>query len=262
MKDLAKLEKWSRWIFLVSAIAWVALFWFKDKMPPPSFYEESLLTAPSQIESDSQPFKVTLGQQTYLIKPLYYYELNGVVVSYSSAKDFTNIWHFKRWKDFLNLRDICVAWGNNISSGVYQKLNFSSDSWTCWVDWLDPAVGKDFHSNELSNNHLLTNFPWLQEKMMEAELGDQIQLTGHLVKYSNPATKYARGTSTSREDTGNGACETIFLTNFTIIKKANFTLRLLYKIFKWITIFSLIAVIVLLFIAPHEKYRNDSTSNS
>lgn len=255
MIDLAKLEKWSRLIFVVSGIAWFALFWFKDKLPQPGFYDQTLLTPPTQNESEAQPFTITAGNQTYYIKPLYNYELNGIVVSSSSANDFTDIWHIKRWKDFLNLRDLCVVWGDNVASEIFRKVHYSSDSWTCWVEWSNRDGNIAFHKDQLSNNHLLTNSKWIQKKLMSAEVGDQIQLTGQLVEYRNPGNKFHRGTSITRTDDGNGACETIFLSNFRIIKKANYSLRLIYSIAKWLCILSFMTVIACLFIAPHEKYR-------
>jgi hypothetical protein len=255
LKDPVKLERYSRIIFISSAIIWAVSAWFKDSLPPPSFYNQSLLQTPIQVKSEQKPFSIQAGNEKYEINPIYSYELNGVVVTYSNASGFTNIWHHKRWKDFINLRDLCVIWGQNVSTGVYRKLHFSSDSWTCWVDWPDKETGIVFHGDQLSNNHLLTHNPWLQNKLMEAEPGDQIRLVGHLVEYGNRANSFRRGTSTTRTDTGQGACETVYLSNFIIVKKANPGWRFIYKLAKWMTLMSFIAVILLMFIAPYEKYR-------
>ena len=73
-----------------------------------------------------------MGKNEKVKRAKFDYELTGIVVSYSNADGFTNIWHHKRWKDFINVRDICVIWEPNVSFGIYKNLPFSSDTWTCW----------------------------------------------------------------------------------------------------------------------------------
>ena len=44
-------------------------------------------------------------------------------------------------------------------------------------------------------------------------------MKGQLVNYANLNNKFSRGTSITRNDTGNGACETIYVEDFEIIKE-------------------------------------------
>jgi hypothetical protein len=53
-----------------------------------------------------------------------------------------------------------------------------------------------------------------QYDTMASEPGDHIRLKGVLAKYANKDSGFNRGTSITREDTGNGACETIYLNEF------------------------------------------------
>lgn len=256
MSRLSELESFCRLLLLSSVAIWIISAFYKDKLPPPAFYDQQLLSAPIQEKTYRESFVIHTNEQTYRIKPLFNYHLNGVVVTYSNADGFGNIWHHRRWHDFINIRDLCVIWGDNVRSGVYRKMNFSSDSWTCWYGWKDHDTGKAFHSEQLSNNHLLVDTRWLKRRLLEAEPGDQIQFSGLLVEYENPAHGFKRGTSVVRNDSGNGACETVFLDSFTVIKKANPGWRFLYFWSKWISLISLLAVIVLLFIAPVRKSRH------
>ena len=61
----------------------------------------------------------------------------------------------------------------------------------------------------------------LSRRILKVRPGDQIYFKGYLVNYSQPANQFFRGTSTVRDDTGNGACETVFVTDFKILKRAN-----------------------------------------
>ena len=52
-------------------------------------------------------------------------------------------------------------------------------------------------------------------------MGDQVRLTGDLASYSHDAGfAFTRGTSTVREDTGNGACETVFVRGVDVLARA------------------------------------------
>ena len=54
-----------------------------------------------------------------------------------------------------------------------------------------------------------------------------------MAEYSN-AEGFHRGTSTTRDDTWDGACETIYLTEFRILKSANAFWRFVYFCAKWL----------------------------
>lgn len=255
MSKLSKLESFVKTLFFSSAAIWLLAFFYKDRLPEPSFYNPAFLKAPIQDKTYREPFEIESNGNRYRITPLYNYHLNGVVVTYSDADGFLNIWHHRRWKDFVNLKDLCVIWGENVSSGVYRKMQFSSDSWTCWAQW-GPEAAPYFKENQLSNNHLLSNELWIKRKLMETEPGDQIQFSGMLVRYENLDNNFSRGSSTSRDDRGNGACETVFLNEFRIIKKANPGWRFLYSSSKIMTIISFISLLILMFTAPITNKRH------
>lgn len=182
-------------LFLISTLIFGITFYYKDKLPAPGFYDLTHLAPPKQTPVLLPPFDVRVNGQDYTIKPKYAYELDGINVSYHNAGAFGDIWHHKRWKDFLNLRDLCVIWGDYVESGVYQSMQFSNDSWTCWASWSDASTGQLFKMNGLSNNHLLTNDTAINKILMEAEPGDHIRLKGVLSEYSNRGNGFQRSTS-------------------------------------------------------------------
>ena len=236
-------------ILLTLALAILA-YLKKDQLPAPEFYDRALLTEPVQSETRVKPFQTEVNGIVYTIEPLFEYELNGLVVSYHDSDAFIDVYHHKDWKDFLNIRDLCVIWGENVASGVYHELEVSNTTWTCWVSWNDRGVGERFTMSQLSNNHLLANDVWVNERIMEAEPGDQIAFSGVLASYSHSDGQFQRGSSTTRTDTGNGACETVFLRDFRIVKKANRGWRKLYSVSRVLAVVSLLGIIVLMFIAP------------
>jgi len=240
-------------VFFAALAAALLLRWQIDKLPDPAFYDSALLVEPEQTPSDTAPFTTQVGDQTYQILPLYNYQLNGVIVSLHDADAFRDIWHHQNWKDFLNIRDLCVMWGNNIRTGIYKNIDFHNDSWTCWARWFDSETNRLFSATQISNNHLLVDDIAIKNALKDARIGDQVQFSGYLAEYRNPANNFRRGTSTVRDDTGNGACETVYLTDFHLIKSANPRIRWLYSMAKWITIALLLVLIVNFIKAPPSR---------
>jgi hypothetical protein len=223
---------------------------YKDNIPEPQTYTSISLNPPIQTETYRQPFSITTNKQRYEITPKFDYDLTGVVVTYSNADGFTNIWHHDVWKDFINVRDLCVIWNPNVSSGIYKDVSFSSDSWTCWATWKDRSTTDNFKFTALSNNHLLTDNNQITAALLNAEIGDVVHFKGVLAGYRNEESGAERGTSIKRTDTGNGACETVYIDDFKIIKKANPILRNFYTLTKWITIFSLAGFLIMFVRTP------------
>ncbi|MDJ0805869.1 MAG: hypothetical protein QNJ78_03460 [Gammaproteobacteria bacterium] len=249
------LQQIFKWIFLVGLAVTAVTYFQKDRLPEIDFYETQSLSDPRQTKTHKRPFETSAGDQTYHVEPLFDYELHGVVVSYHDADSFTDITHHRRWQDFLNIRDLCVVWGENVSNGVYREMDFSNDSWTCWAYWDNAEIGSRFSMSQLSNNHLLTDDEEVKRSLMSAQVGDHIRLIGVLASYANPGNGFRRGTSTVRTDMGNGACETIYLHDFEIVNQANGTIRRIYAIAKWLTLVSLLGFIVMFFISPVRQAR-------
>ncbi|MEQ1558371.1 MAG: hypothetical protein ABL933_05450 [Methyloglobulus sp.] len=244
------LESCFKWLFLLSTLTMGVLYFYKDKLPEPGFYDLVHLEEPSQFATDHEEFKTRVDGHEYTITPKFDYELYGVVVSYNNSDSFGDIWHRKRWLDFINQRDLCVIWGKNVETGVYKRMKFSNDSWTCWAFWPDSEVGNLFKMNALSNNHLLVDNEAIKLALMASEPGDHIRFKGLLAEYANKENGFFRGTSTIREDTGNGACETVYLTEFEVVKKANPKLRRFYAVAKGLSAITLFGFLVMFCIAP------------
>jgi hypothetical protein len=242
-------------IFKVSLLIGLILFGLsylnKNQFPDAADILEDLYQHPVQSKTDKEPFDITVGDVTYSITPLYNYELWGMIVSLHHSGGWMDMYHHSIWKDFINIKDVCVIWGaRNIRSEVYKRLKFSSDTWTCYYYWNDRETGRLFNGRCLSNNHLLSDEKKLNRLIMDAEIGDQIYFRGYLSNYSHSNNTFRRGTSTTRNDTGNGACETIYLEDFEILEKANPMWRFTYTFSKYLCLISILAFIFFLIKDP------------
>lgn len=224
-------------LFQLSLVLLALAWWNKDQLPEPGFYGPALLPDPVQTATETEAFETTKGGEDYRVKPLFDYDLQGVIVSQNEAMSFGDIYH-EAWGDHLNLKDLCVIWGKNLNSGVYKKMGFKNTAWTCWYQWSDAATGQAFSEDQLSNNHLLTDDPLLAKAILKTRVGDLVRIKGYLAEYENKATDFKRGTSTSRTDRGNGACETLYVKDFQVLKPANRGWYLLYRLSFWLMLIS------------------------
>lgn len=202
-------------IIYVSLILLIVAFFKRNDFPVDLQYDPALLQAPSQIAIQSQTFDLNQNNIDYRIQPLYDYRLTGLVVSYRHHD--SNYGLHQRWGDHLNIADICVVWGENASKLNLNAFTFWSGIFTCNFETKDSKAWSQFKPEQISNNHLLTENDDLRDIIADIQIGDQIQISGMLANYQNDQG-FKRGTSTTRTDKGNGACETIYVEDFQIIR--------------------------------------------
>jgi hypothetical protein len=215
-----------------AVLVWGVAVWRSESLPPPERLGAALRQEPRQSATTREPFAVTVGAITYRLEPLYDYELDGLVVSENdTAPWWTRSNLHRRVNDFLNVKDVCVVWGVNAASGVYRQLQFSSGEFTCYARPRSAAAAAAFDPTALSNNHLLAADEGLRRVLRSVRRGDQIHLRGVLAAYSHDhGLPFRRGTSTRRDDTGNGACETIYVSEARIVRTGNPHWRLLARL--------------------------------
>ena len=229
----------------VAAVVLIASFFMRDRLPDKSLVVDPLLQNPVQTKDDvPEPFEVSRKNFTYTVTPLFGYELWGLVVSYHHSASFIDISH-KQWNDYLNTKDVCVIWGKNVETGVYERMRFRNRDFTCYYRYQDRETADLFTENGLSNNHLLPADPFVAETVMRARKGDQVRLKGWLVSYGVKGAPYSRRSSTIRTDRGNGACEVVYVTEFEILREANAAWRTLHTLSLVLVALSFAALIFL-----------------
>lgn len=250
MPLLILLERLCKWLLLAGLAGLAAGYWQRDQLPDPGFYDGRIDHDPRQRPTRAHPFEVHAGRQTYRVRPLFDYQLDGMVVSMHHSDSWLDIYHRQDWGDYLNIKDICVIWGDNVRSAVYRDMEFDNTTWTCWAWWPNGEVRRRFRDHQLSNNHLLADRPAVQQAILAARPGDQIRFSGKLAEYANPANGFRRGTSTRRDDRGNGACETVYVEDFQVLRRANPGWRRLFDVSLWLTPLAALGFIGLLAVTP------------
>nr|WP_295769697.1 hypothetical protein [Rhodoferax sp.] len=216
-----------KWLLAANVLLLGVALWQSDALPQPAELLPALQDEPVQKPVRQAAYQTTSNGVTYTIQPLFEYDLVGLVVSKHDAKSWWDHLH-REWNDNLNIVDLCVVWGNNARNGSYADISFSSGQFTCNFSTRSDAAYAAFDQTAISNNHLLTDQSDIAKKLRTVRVGDQIHFRGHLAEYSHHhGMDFKRGTSTVRTDTGNGACETVFLDSIEIIKAGGKRWRML-----------------------------------
>ncbi|MBQ9198923.1 MAG: zinc ribbon domain-containing protein [Lachnospiraceae bacterium] len=144
----------------------------------------------------------------------YSYEIEALVVHTKNYYGFG-------LDDRLAPRDIALAWGK--VAEYNDKINFHWSQHGRWVYWkvnsydeLDDIGGEDYVACHLSNNHLIPADKSVKRKIKKIKKGDHIKITGYLVNVdaeNERGKTYFWNSSTTRYDTGDGACEVIYVTD-------------------------------------------------
>lgn len=227
-------------LFMALSLIAFGLAWSqKDRLPDHSTLASQVDQEPLQTRTSSTPFNFQYRGEDYWIEPVADYELWGMVVTHNNITGITDIMHTK---DSVDIKDICVLWGSNTRNNDYQRMNFSSGDFICYYQY---PYGVSFQSDEISNNHLLSDNEKIREAIRQTHIGDQIHLRGMLINYSwKSHPGWMRRTSTTRQDTGNGACEVVFVSDFEILRTPNHVWHTLFTISPWLIILSVVLKLV------------------
>ncbi len=211
----------TRLIFALSLMLLAASMWLGERLPERGQMLAALAAEPVQTPLTMPAFQARAGDTDYTVQPLHRYEIHGLVVSRHDTAAWWDIVH-RDWGDRLNVVDLCVIWGPNLANDAYRGLRYWSEVFTCNVGTDSQALWEQFEPDALSNNHLLAADAAVARALRGVRVGDQVRVRGYLAEYGHDQGRvFRRGTSTVRTDRGNGACETIWVTEARVLKPGN-----------------------------------------
>ena len=235
-------------LLIAGSFAWLLIsFWNRNDLPGGIDYVPALADEPQQTRADRRPFDVAFNEETYRVEPEFAYDITGMVVSFRHHHEDNSRMHALA-KDHLNMLDVCVVWGDNPANERLDKISFWNGLFTCNVKTRDQAAWDAFDMNQLSNNHLLSDDELIRRQVKKVRVGDQIRVRGYLASYTSSVG--TRGTSTTRTDTGNGACETIYVEDFRIVK----AVTSYWRISMWTSLALLLAGLGVHFTRPYKPH--------
>jgi hypothetical protein len=238
-----------RAVMTASALTLAIAFFNRNDLPRAIDFHPLLKDEPRQRAIEKSPMVVPYAGVDYRVEPLFSYELTGLVVSYRQH-DGEDSMH--RWSnDHLNMADVCVVWSDTAFAPTLPVLDFWNGLFTCNVQTRDSVAWANFKMNQLSNNHLISADPFIRDRVADVRIGDQIRIKGQLARYGAVGGGL-RGTSTTRDDTGDGACETILVEEFEIVVPGSSG----WRATMWISLAVFVAALAVYFALPYRPYRD------
>jgi len=205
-------------IFLVLLILNIYSCRKKNELPAYSAFPEAAFKNPIQTPTKRSPFPAEIEGQKYPIKPLFDYQISGMVVSCGFSK---NLAEYRN--DKLNIMDAGIIWGGNLDPSIYKHIKFHTNGVWLKAQTKEQTVWERLNLTQLSNNHLLCTDPLLVKPIKSLKRGDVVSIKGCLASYSE------RTSSISRSDIGASACEIIWVDEFSILQDGTRNWHLLHK---------------------------------
>lgn len=226
----------------------ITAIYLKDQLPTPINILQALETDPIQRKIEQENFTIQFNKYNYQIYPRFDYNLKGLVVSVQAHSGDKGT--HKSWQDYINSADICVVWGNNAKLPTLPQFKFSSGEFTCYVTPPNNKEISEGFNYQISNNHLISENRYIRKKIKALNIGDQIEISGWLADYGKLGKEVERQSSTTRFDTGNGACEIIYVYSIKILKKS-------VQIWKYLILLSIVGILISLFSYIYTPYKNN-----
>ena len=197
----------------------IFLTFYSFPLPDGSQIVKAVKETPPQITPTSTTaFTQDYAGVKYQFTPRGSFEIYGLVVEQYDSQNWLDITH---QKDPAQTKDLCLVWGENITTGAYLQAKYSHGEFTCFFGW-DSSNPLRFNGQLLTNNHLIPQNETIQKLLKKTRTGDQVYIKGTLVDYSildnQGAEVWFRKTSTSL---GDQDCEVVLVSEYKILKEVN-----------------------------------------
>lgn len=168
-------------------------------------------SAPSQKNYNrSTQNKMRFVHEGYDLTPIASFDISARVLSRKNYR-------FGREAD-LSPVDLALGWGRMSNIDVIKDVKISQRG--RFYFWRAPSRNKPIPISEIirssANMHLVPSGSDVERQIRGIEKNDIVRIKGYLVNVKHK-DGWRWGSSTSRTDTGNGACELIFVTEVVVL---------------------------------------------
>ena len=175
-------------------------------------YPPGILVAdePAQIDlpADTPPFACGKFQ----LKPLAVFSIDARVLH-------RKIYRYDAQATLVPV-DLAVGWGPMSDQGVLDGLTITQSARFYWFEYQQSPIPKDQIVSHSTNIHIIPATKAIAAQCKSLRTGALVHLTGDLVEASGPGFPPWRS-SLSRTDTGNGACELMWVKELSILPEEN-----------------------------------------
>jgi hypothetical protein len=184
-------------ILLIGLVAFGAYQHFAQREVVHGAGEIASLT-PQQSDADSDAFEF----KGYTIKPLETFEIEARVLSRENYR-------FDRGAELAPV-DLALGWGPMSDEAIISQIAITqSNRFYYWHVDAFPIPRRAIETNS-ANMHLIPADDEIEQTLQSVRVGQKVKISGYLVKVNAP-DGFHWESSLTREDTGAGACELVFV---------------------------------------------------
>ncbi len=146
----------------------------------------------------------------YLISKLASFDITARVLSRKN--------YFTGRESKLSPVDLALGWGPMSDETVVERISVSqSGRWYRWCVKEFPIPQRAIERNS-ANMHMVPSTPEVKKQLKRVRKGHLIECTGYLIEI-NASDGFAWRSSLTREDTGDGACEIVWVESLNILPR-------------------------------------------
>jgi hypothetical protein len=187
----------------ISALAAITLAFFAY------FYFHRPISYPPGILIDSEPAQIAVGDGEqeiehgqYHLKPLARFKLDARILHRKA-------YGYDRGSKLAPV-DLALGWGPMSDQAVLDRIKISQSMRFYWYEYQSPPIPKEQIIAHSTNLHVIPATRAIAAFCKSLRQGELVHLEGELVEATGPEIGTWRS-SLSRTDSGNGACELVWV---------------------------------------------------
>jgi len=163
------------------------------------------------LQNDAR--KKSFMYEGFEITPLAHYEISAKVLSKKKYKDKKN------YPSSISPIDFALAWQKLSDEAILDKMTISQrNRWYFYKYKEKLPLDQTYIQSHSSNHHLIPKDEIIKKALFKIKKGQLIKLKGRLVSVSDKGHKQNPWKSSlSRADTGDGACEIMFVESVEVL---------------------------------------------
>ncbi len=187
----------------LAVIAALALVWLGyHELHRPIIYSPGVLISSEPVQTAADPSDGFLDVGQFHLKTLAHFSLDARVLH-------RKIYRYDPSAALAPI-DLAVGWGPMSDQAVLDQMEISQSARFFWYEYRQPPIPQDQIISHATNLHLIPSTPKIASDCKSLRTGELIHLSGRLVEATGPGIGTWRS-SLSRTDTGNGACELVWV---------------------------------------------------
>lgn len=195
-----------KWLFL-AALAAALASWLHE----PAADWRGLPAAGLPRQDSAPPLPPPFAVEGFTLTPLARYTVSAVVLGAERYRQDPD--------SELAPVDLALAWGPMSAASAINGLKISQSG--RWYEYRWGAEGPPLHPVEIArhsaNTHCLPSTPEIRKRLLAVRRHQVVTLTGYLVEVTGE-NGYRWRSSLTRDDTGGGACEIVWITSLETTK--------------------------------------------